>query len=124
EAEAERSEVERTLAEIRTRSKGLSEELQKLVDSAHRDELARAQQQMRVDAIIEKAMEELGLEAAVLVTEYGPDQPVPVQALPDGTPITDEDDRPEPIPYVREEQAKRLRRAERGLKELGRVNPL
>ncbi len=124
EAEAERTEVERALAEIRTRSKGLAEELQKLVDSAHRDELARAQQQMRVDAIVEKAMDELGLEASVLVTEYGPDQLVPVLAMPDGSPVTDEDDKPEPVPYVRDEQAKRLRRAERSLRELGRVNPL
>ena len=31
---------------------------------------------------------------------------------------------PEPVPYVREEQEKRLRKAERGLQALGRVNPL
>ena len=124
EAEAERSEAERALAEVRTRAKDLSEQMQKLVDSAHRDELARAQQQMRVDAIVEKAMEELGLEAEVLVSEYGPDQLVPVLVMPDGSPVTEEDERPEPVPFVRDEQAKRLRRAERGLRELGRVNPL
>ena len=40
--------------------------------------MARAEQRMRVEALTEKAMAELGLEPEVLVAEYGPDQPVPV----------------------------------------------
>ena len=35
-----------------------------------------------------------------------------------------DDDCPSPVPYVREEQQKRLRAAERALAQLGRVNPL
>jgi len=125
EAEQERAAAEQSLAETRTRGRGLAEELQGLIDSAHRDELARAQRQMRVDALGEKAMEELGLEAGTLVAEYGPDQLVPVLTHDDGSPVAEDDpEQPEPVPFVRAEQEKRLRKAERALKVLGRVNPL
>src|SRR5690606_21726823 len=52
-----------------------------------------------------------------LVEEYGPHRPVPV-VVPDGEEPRD------PVPYVREEQEKRRRRAERDLARLGKVNPL
>ena len=91
-------------------------EFESLVDAAHRDEMARAEQRMRVEALTEKVLAELGLEAGVLVAEYGPDQPVPTTG-PDGEPG-------EPMPFVREQQQKRLRAAERDLSVLGRVNPL
>ncbi|MGL5860258.1 MAG: AAA family ATPase, partial [Phycicoccus sp.] len=55
-----------------------------------------------------------------LAEEYGPHRDVPYVAGPDD----DESALPEAVPYVREEQEKRLRRAERGLQALGRVNPL
>jgi chromosome segregation protein len=42
----------------------------------------------------------------------------------DGLPLTAEDETPEPVPYVRDEQLRRLRIAERNLQVLGRVNPL
>ena len=43
---------------------------------------------------------------------------------PDGSALTDEDETPDPVPYVREQQEKRLRAAERNLQTLGRINPL
>jgi chromosome segregation protein len=49
---------------------------------------------------------------------------VPVLARPDGTALGPDDEVPEPIAYVREQQQKRLRTAERALAVLGRVNPL
>jgi chromosome segregation protein len=76
--------------------------------------MARAQQQMRIEQLEERALEELGLGVEALVTEYGPDQLVPVQDDPEA----------DPVPYVREEQQKRLRAAERELALLGTVNPL
>ncbi|MGD7787256.1 chromosome segregation protein SMC [Propionibacteriaceae bacterium Y1700] len=125
EAEQARADADATLNEARKHARTLAEERQGLVDTAHRDELARAQQRMRVESLAEKAMEELGLEAEVLTAEYGPDQLVPVIVREDGTPVAeDDDDKPEPIPYVREEQTKRLRKAERSLNVLGKVNPL
>ena len=83
--------------------------------------MARAEQRMRVETLTEKAMAELGLEPSVLVADYGPDQPVPVLTRPDGSRA---DDEPSRCPYVREQQQKRLRAAERALAVLGRVNPL
>lgn len=112
------------LAAARQRSRGLAKDFENLVDHAHRDELARAEQRMRLDAIAERAMTELGLDADTLAAEYGPDQPVPVLTGPDGSALSPDDERPDPVPFVRAEQEKRLRAAERNLGVLGRVNPL
>jgi chromosome segregation protein len=96
-----------------------------LVDAAHRDDLARAEQQIRVEALAERAMAELGLEAAALLAEYGPDQLVPVLTQVSDTPGSGvAEDQPEPLRYMRDQQLKRLRVAERELSLLGRVNPL
>lgn len=120
---AELSAAEQTLAEARGSVRALAADLEKLVDSTHRDELARAQQRMRVEALAERAMAEVGIEAETLMADYGPHLGVPVLADADGTPIGD-DERPEPVPFVREEQLRRARVAERHLTLLGRVNPL
>ncbi len=97
--------------DARRRSRDLAREFEALVDVVHRDELARAEQRMRIEALAEKALAELGLEAEVLVTEYGPDQLVPVLTRPDGTALTEDDEQPPPRPFVRAEQEKRLRAA-------------
>ena len=94
------------------------QEHDELVGSVHRDELARTQQKMRIEQLAERALDELGLDVDALVADYGPDNLVPATA-PD-----DDGNLPEPVPYVREEQQKRLRTAERSLAMLGRVNPL
>mgnify|MGYP002652416214 CR=1 FL=1 len=64
------------------------------------------------------------IDPDVLVDEFGPDRLVPHVPGPDDPEPTEDTPAPEPRPYVREEQEKRLRTAERGLKALGRVNPL
>jgi len=107
----------------------------------HRDEVARTQQRLRIEAMQAKAVEELGIDPEVLMEDFGPHQPVP------RVPGPDEDDSegnafgdvtsgdaasgdatsgtaPDSTPYVREVQEKRLRKAERALSALGRVNPL
>ncbi|GAA4695686.1 chromosome segregation protein SMC [Nocardioides nanhaiensis] len=117
--EASRRGREQELMAVRARLRDLGRELDELVGSAHRDELARAQQRMRIEQLEQKALEELGLDADGLVADYGPDQPVPSTA-----PVAEGEEEPAPVPYVREEQQKRLRRAERALAQLGRVNPL
>ncbi|SDP52423.1 condensin subunit Smc [Arthrobacter sp. ok909] len=131
-AEERRDEMERELAAVRTGNDALARELAELTDSVHRDELARAQQRLRIEALELRSIEELGLTADQLVADYGPDQPVPVPASESGdkwaalrTPV-DEDGREisEGKPFVREEQEKRLKRAERDLSALGKVNPL
>jgi chromosome segregation protein len=78
EAEASRSDADAALGAARASVRSLTRDFETLVDAAHRDELARAEQQMRVEALEERAMAELGLESSVLLDEYGPDLPVPV----------------------------------------------
>jgi chromosome segregation protein len=124
ETEAARAEADAALRSVRGDLRTLGGEFEQLVDAVHRDELARAEQRMRVEALSEKAMTELGLAAEVLMVEYGPDQLVPVLAREDGTALGPDDETPDPLPYVRDQQQARLRKAERSLGVLGRVNPL
>jgi len=113
---------------VRQRVRALSEELDSLTDSVHKDEMARAEQRMRIDQLEQRAIEELGIEPETLIAEYGPHVPVPVSpAQPDGG--ADEPDgqvqlEVESRPFDRAEQEKRLKRAERQLAMLGKVNPL
>jgi len=114
-----RASREQELVAVRERLRTLARDLDELVNSAHRDEMARTQQRMRIEQIEERALEELGLDADGLVADYGPDQAVPFTGeVAEGEAI------PEAAPYDREEQTRRLRSAERSLAQLGRINPL
>ncbi|MDQ6641593.1 MAG: AAA family ATPase, partial [Actinomycetota bacterium] len=114
-----RSGREQELTATRDQLRAYARELDELVNSAHRDEMARTQQRMRIEQLEERALEELGLDAAGLVADYGPHNAVPFTGdVADGEPV------PEPSPYDRDEQTKRLRAAERALAQLGRINPL
>jgi chromosome segregation protein len=118
--EARRGREEQLMA-VRASSRDLLKEHDELVNAVHRDEMARAQQRMRIEQLEERAVEELGLDPEVLVDEYGPDNLVPAPTPADAA---ESDEVPEPVPFVREEQQKRLRAAERALAMLGKVNPL
>ncbi|GAA3579653.1 chromosome segregation protein SMC [Microlunatus spumicola] len=130
EVDAVRAEADAVLADSRAQVRRLAAELETLVNEAHRDEMARTEQRLRVENLREKAATELALDVEVLVAEFGPDQLVPVLSRPDGSALPAAEDLeegeelPSPRPYVREEQAARLRKAERALAVLGRVNPL
>jgi len=124
--ELQRSARERAdeLVVVREKLRALATELEGLRDSVHRDELARAEQRMRIEQIEAKALEDFGIEADVLIAEYGPDQLVPPSPRAPGDEIPEGEPEPQPYPYVRAEQEKRLKEAERGLAVLGKVNPL
>lgn len=131
-AEENREQRDRELLAIRTSNDSLARELAELTDSVHRDELARAQHRARIEALETRSIDELGITPDVLVADYGPDVPVPVPAEESGdkwaalrTPV-DESGTPvvDGVPFVREAQEKRLRKAERDLSALGKVNPL
>ena len=124
--EAVRAQADQQLRETRARVRVLGSDFETLVDTAHREEMARTEQRLRVQNLTEKAMVELGLEAEVLVADFGPDQPVPVLTGPTEQEHEQGQDAEfaEPVPYVRDEQQIRLRKAERALAVLGRVNPL
>ena len=131
-AEERKEQMDGELAAVRSNNDALARELAELTDSVHRDELARTQQRLRIEALELRSVEELGLTPDQLVADFGPDQPVPVPAGESAdkwaalrAPV-DEDGREIVTgkPFVREEQEKRLKRAERDLSALGRVNPL
>jgi chromosome segregation protein len=110
---------ERDLVAARETLRALGVTLDELVNSVHRDEMARTEQRMRIVQLEERALEELGLDAEALIAEYGPGQLVPFSGeVPEG------DEIPEPEAFNREVQTKRLRAAERALAQLGRINPL
>lgn len=115
---------EQELLAIRATLRDLDREHDELVNSVHRDEMARTQQKMRLEQLAERALEELGLDVDGLVSDYGPDQLVPVLDWQSVGEVEEGQPEPEPTPFVREEQQKRLRSAERALAMLGRVNPL
>jgi len=110
---------EQELLAVRATLRELTREHDELVSSVHRDEMARTQQKMRIEQLEERALEELGLDPDALVGDYGPEQLVPFTGV-----VAEGEPEPEPTPFVRDEQAKRLRTAERELAMLGTVNPL
>ena len=130
-ASAERDDAEQArtvrdgeLLTVRGRTRELQTELEALVSSVHRDEMARAEQRLRIEQLELKAMDEFGIDAETLVTEYGPDVEVPPSPYATGDEVDPEAPEPQAYPYVRAEQEKRCRSAERSLALLGKVNPL
>lgn len=126
-AETARATGEASLRQVRDELRAKEQEAGALRDSAHRDELAKAQQRMRIEAAQEKALAEFGVDPDTLRAEYGPDVLIPASAIPAGD--ADDvsggaEDDAAPSPFVRDEQEQRARKAERDLAALGRVNPL
>ncbi|MGD9988945.1 chromosome segregation protein SMC [Pseudonocardia sp.] len=135
-AAAERDEIaaaragrEAALAEARSTSMRLTGLLEKLTDTVHRDEVLRAQSRLRLEQLTEKVLADHGLGVADLVNEYGPDVPVPPSAAETAEYEAARDRgedvvAPPAMPFDRATQERRLKRAEKDLSLLGKVNPL
>ncbi|MHB9858784.1 chromosome segregation protein SMC [Streptomyces sp. YIM S03343] len=125
-AEAAKARREQELAAARGAGRDLKAELDKLTDSVHRGEVLGAEKRMRIEQLEAKALEELGVEPAGLVEEYGPHQPVPPSPPAEGEELPEDPEHPrnQPKRFVRAEQEKRLKAAERAYQQLGKVNPL
>ncbi|MCX4670289.1 AAA family ATPase [Streptomyces sp. NBC_01381] len=125
-AERAKEVRERDLVAERNQGRDLKAELDKLTDSVHRGEVLGAEKRMRIEQLEAKALEELGVEPAGLVADYGPDQLVPPSPPAEGEELPDDPEHPrnKPVPYVRGDQEKRLKSAERAYQQLGKVNPL
>jgi len=117
------------LLTLRAQTRELSEELARLTDEVHRDEIVRAEQRLRIEQLEARAADEYGVDVESLLAEYGPDQPSPPsavetaeyeQARERGEQVV----APLPGPFHRPTQEKRAARAERDLALLGKVNPL
>jgi chromosome segregation protein len=115
-AAAVRADGEGELLAVRAEVRALAEEHDVLRDAAARDEVARAEHRMRIEALEARAAEELGVDAETLVAEYGPHLDVP--------PDLDASEDVRAVPYDRDVQARRAQQAERQLTQLGKVNPL
>ena len=122
-AESERTAVTAELAELRAQESSARERLAGLTESVHNLELQIHEKRLHVGGLLERVQSELGLDEDILISEYGPDQPVPVLAT---QPAESEVEGAESdaIPYDRGQQRRRLQEAERKLTQLGRVNPL
>lgn len=140
---AERAKIEREQALVAERNQGreLKDELDKLTDSVHKGEVLGAEKRMRIEQLETKALDELGVEPAGLISDYGPDQLVPpsqpaedeeapegdtedAAAAPSQTARSSRTSHNQPVPFVRAEQEKRLKAAERAYQKLGKINPL
>ncbi|MGW1837352.1 chromosome segregation SMC family protein [Streptomyces sp. NPDC002067] len=117
---------EEALAAAREQGRALASELDKLTDSVHRGEVLGAEKRLRIEQLESRSLEELGVEPAALVAEYGPDQPVPPSPAAEGEELPDDPEHPRnrPVAYDRGAQEKRLKAAERAYQQLGKVNPL
>lgn len=136
QAAAERDEVqqarvvrENELSTLRTTIRELGTELERLTDAVHRDEVARAEQRLRIEQLEAKVAEEYGVDLDTLVADYGPQALVPpsAQEMAEYEQARERGENvvmPQPAPYDRKLQEKRAGRAERDLALLGKVNPL
>ncbi|GGH39652.1 chromosome segregation protein SMC [Microbacterium album] len=131
EAESARSAVSAELRELRGRDAALRERLTGLTESVHGLELQIHEKKLHLTSLLERVSSELGLTEDIIVSEYGPDQPVPrdpadISARAEAAEASTDaaNDMPATIPYDRRMQERRLRDAERKLAQLGRVNPL
>jgi len=118
--EISRSDREGETLALRAAIRELAGELEILTSSVHKDEIARAEQRLRIEQIEGRVLEEFGLDSDQLLNEYGPENLVP-------TFIEQEDGEIIPgelISFKRSEQEKRLASAERSLALLGKINPL
>ncbi|TMQ91796.1 chromosome segregation protein SMC [Actinomadura soli] len=123
-AEQAKAAREAEVKVVRTQVRELSGTLERLVNVVHGNEVARAEQRLRLEQFEQRALEEFGLEVEALVSEYGPDQPVPPDPEKESGSDGEKDAVAQPVPYDRAVQEKRAKVAERQLNQLGKVNPL
>lgn len=149
---ASMSEHDGRLRQLRAKRKEWEPQVAQWTKREHDLDIERERLAGEQGAIAQRIADELGLDVAQLVSSYGPDRPVPVldesgQLVPlphaesaqsgemesqqtdvhasEPVSIADVDpSRYRTVPYVREEQEARLRKAERDLAALGKVNPL
>jgi chromosome segregation protein len=126
---AERQQRSSAMAAVRDEVHTLGARVATLTDSLHRDEVANAQAELRIEQLEQIVLEQFGMAPGDLIAEYGPQVALPPtelelaefeQARERGEQVT----APAPMPYDRPTQERRAKRAERELAELGRVNPL
>ncbi|WP_373689341.1 AAA family ATPase [Rothia santali] len=115
-AQTDRAGVETRLRSAREAEREQRRSLEGLRSTAHAGELERATREATLESLRTAILEELSLSTGALVEDYGPHLPIPE--------LDDDGERSGERAYVRAEQERRLQRARRDLKALGKVNPL
>ena len=148
-AEADRSKQNEELGELRRNESTLRERLAALNENVHGLEMQAYEKKLHLSTLLERSAEELGFDEDVLVAEYGPEVPVPLDVAVEDLSRSSSDSEESRVetsadegadfdtlpaeatqsavqtkPYVRKEQQARLATAERKYAQLGRVNPL
>ena len=145
ELQAAASSHDEELKALRAQRNQIEPKVTDLTGREHALDVNRERLAAESGQLMQKVSDELGLTLEELVSDYGPEQPVPV--LDDeGNPVpldeteaeagTEEgetggetgtngdSDRFKTVPYNRQEQKKRLDKARRDLAALGKINPL
>ncbi|MCU1475938.1 MAG: chromosome segregation protein, partial [Subtercola sp.] len=149
--EAERAEQNAELAELRGEESALRERLQGITENVHGLELQIYEKKLHLSSVLERVGSELGMVEDDLVAEYGPDQRIPLDAsssvggadarasaaaaagadtgataaaATDAAAAGADTADANTVAFDRDDQKRRLAKAERMLAELGRVNPL
>ena len=130
--QAELSTHDEELKALRAERDRLEPQVQRLQRDEHELDVERERQAAAWGQLTQKVADTLGMDMDELVEQYSPDHPVPVlspehAAAPgehQSEAQNEEQAAPATVPYVRQEQVKRLERAQRDLKALGKVNPL
>ncbi|PYY47095.1 chromosome segregation SMC family protein [Curtobacterium sp. MCBD17_023] len=81
--ESERTKRNTELQGIRNEERELRDRLQTITDGVHSLEMEIYEKRLHLSGVLDRAQSELGLGETVLVAEYGPDVPVPVDVLID-----------------------------------------
>lgn len=126
EAQKQASVHDEELGQLRARRNEVEPVVERLVGQEHEYDVNRERYATQFGQLTQKINDELGMQVETLVAEYGPDRPVTVLDE-HGDPVPVSEDQPEvfkTVPYVREEQSKRLKKAEADVAKLGKVNPL
>jgi chromosome segregation protein len=95
----------------------LEPQVSQLISEEHELDVARERYATLYGQISQKINDELAMSVEAVISQYGPDQPIP---------LLDEQGEPDSrsVPYVRAEQEKRLKKARADLTKLGKINPL
>lgn len=115
-SQANRENLDQEIATLRANLDDLNRQRTDLNDASLQDQLALAEVKSKLEALLEKAQSECGLDEGTLLADFGPHNLVPV--------FDESGEAVEHVPYVREEQVERKTKAEGELKRIGKVNPL
>ena len=129
ELQHQQQNANQRLVEGRQQVTTATSQYEALRETAHQDELLRAQAQERLRLLEQQVVDDLGIALDELIANYGPDVMLPPSALEmqeyelakeRGEDVV----MPQPFAYNRQQQEMRLKAAEKDLARLGKVNPL